>query len=47
MNRFAVVWSKHPGIEIRVRWTPGHEGIQGNESVDGEAKQVAKGELSE
>jgi len=43
----AVVRNKHPGIEIRVRWTPGHKGIQGNERVDGEAKWAAKGESSE
>src|SRR5882724_2355200 len=43
----AAVQNKHPSIEIRVRWTPGHKGIQGNERADGEAKQAAKGELSE
>jgi len=42
-----VMWSKHPGIKIRLRWTPGHEGIQGNKRVDKEAKRVAKGESSE
>jgi len=46
-EQVAAVWNKHPSIEIRVRWTPGHEGIQGNERVDREAKQAAKGEPSE
>jgi len=46
-QQIAVVQHKHPGIEIEVRWTPGHEGILGNESVDVEAKRAAKGGLSE
>jgi len=28
------------GIQITIRWTPGHEGIEGNERVDEEAKKV-------
>ena len=46
-EQVAAVWSKHPGIKIRMRWTPGHKGIQGNKRVDEEANRVAKGELSE
>jgi len=38
-EQVAAVWNKHPSIEIRVRWTPGHEGIQGNERVDREANR--------
>src|SRR5882724_6449082 len=34
------VQCKHPGIEIMLRWTPGHMGITGNERVDREAKHV-------
>ena len=37
---------QHPGIEITLRWMPGHVGIAGNERADEEAKQVAKGQLS-
>src|SRR5882724_9590842 len=36
-EQVTAVQSKHPGIENRVRWSPGHEGIQGNERVDEEA----------
>ena len=39
--------NNHPGIEIILRWTPGHEGITGNEWEDKEAKRAAKGESSE
>ena len=30
-----------------LRWTPGHEGILGNERANEEAKRVAKGESSD
>lgn len=29
---------KHPGIQLTIRWTPGHEGIVWNERADEEAK---------
>jgi len=41
------VWNKHPGIEIILRWTPGHNGIAGNKWADEEAKRAAKGMSSE
>ena len=41
------VQNNHPGIEIILRWTPGHEGIMGNKWADKEAKRAAKGESSE
>jgi len=34
------------GLEIKVRWTLGHEGITENERVDAEAKKTASGESS-
>ena len=30
-EQIAVAWCKHPGLRIELRWTPRHEGIQGNE----------------
>jgi len=34
------VRKQHPGIKILIRWTPGHEGIEGNEKADEEAKKA-------
>jgi hypothetical protein len=31
-----------PNVKLKVRWTPGHAGIQGNEAVDAEAKKAAE-----
>jgi ribonuclease HI len=31
---------KNPGITITVRWTPGHEGIKGNETADEAARRA-------
>ena len=45
-KQVAGVWHKHPGIEVMLRWTPGHGGIEGNERAYGEAKWAAKGQSS-
>lgn len=34
---------ERPGMKITIRWTPGHEGILGNEAADVEAKNAAQG----
>jgi len=33
-----------PNVRLKMLWTPGHEGIEGNEKADLEAKQEAEGE---
>jgi len=45
-RQITAIQGKHPGIEITLRWTPGHAGIPGNERADEEAKWVAKGQSS-
>jgi hypothetical protein len=39
-ENFKALKKKHPNINITIRWTPGHEGIEGNENADEEAKKV-------
>jgi len=45
-EQMEVVWCKHDGIEFKLRWMQGHQGILGNEWVDQEAEKVAQGESS-
>ena len=35
----AIEW-KHAGIELELRWTPGHSGVIGNKRADEEAKKA-------
>ena len=34
--------NKHKGLDLLVRWTPGHTGIARNEKADEEAKKAAR-----
>src|SRR5882672_10539292 len=38
---------KHKGLNIELRWTPGHKGILENKWADTEAKRAAQGESSQ
>ncbi|KAF8875640.1 hypothetical protein BD779DRAFT_1390138, partial [Infundibulicybe gibba] len=41
-TRQVMVENRHPGIRIKIHWTPGHVGIDGNEEADKLAKQAAE-----
>ena len=48
--RIANIMQKRRGkmkFKLTIRWTAGHEGIEGNEAVDAEAKKAAKGHTSD
>ena len=41
-RRVTMLYNKHKGLDLLVRWTPGHTGIAGNEKADEEAKKAAR-----
>lgn len=45
-NQIHAAIQKHINLEIVIRWTPGHIGIEGNEVTDKEAKHAAQNGLS-
>lgn len=40
-------WKINQWCQVEFIWTPGHEGVGGNELADEEAKAAAKGDSSE
>jgi len=43
-KQMASVQHKHAGIDVELRWTPGYQGIPGNDCTDEEAKKAALGQ---
>ena len=41
---FNTITKKWPRVRLKLQWVPGHEGIEGNEKVDTEAKCATEGE---
>jgi ribonuclease HI len=45
-DRLRMAHKQHPNLALTVRWTPGHDGIRGNEIADAHAKKAAEGDVS-
>ncbi|KAF8870223.1 hypothetical protein BD779DRAFT_1395768, partial [Infundibulicybe gibba] len=41
-KRLNLVMNRHPNAKLAIRWTPGHEGIDGNEWADEVAKEASQ-----
>lgn len=46
LRRIVALQQRHLGINLTLRWVPGHKGIEGNELADTEAKKAARGDGS-
>ena len=40
-RRVAMLYNRHKGVDVLVKWSPGHMGILGNEKADEEARKAA------
>lgn len=45
-RRVAMLYNKHKGLDVLIKWTPGHRGMAGNKKADEEAKKAAREGLS-
>jgi ribonuclease HI len=41
-ERWSAAKKRHPGMDVTIRWVPGHEGVKGNEEADELAKKAVE-----